>query len=168
MHLLASCALSFLGVRDALRWRVVDHKYGSMLGWGDGVLTVFRVNMGFTSGRISGRVGMALTGLSVSSQVGSSIKFWHDSRFGGLPLPERFFELFGIALDKDVSVEELLFFIVESYHWDACFVCPVQNWELELVVSFMDLIYSGPIRRGGTYTLCWNPSSLSVFEVKSY
>lgn len=49
------------------------------------------------------------------------------TRFGGLPLPERFFELFGIALDKDVSVEELLFFIVESYHWDACFVCPVQN-----------------------------------------
>lgn len=46
-----------------------------MLGWGDGVLTVFRVNMGFTSGRISGRVGMALIGLSVSSQVGSSLKF---------------------------------------------------------------------------------------------
>ena len=98
-----------------------------MWGWGDGVLTVFRVHMGFTSGRISGRVGVALTGLSVLSQVGSSIKFWHDSRCGGLPLPETFLELFGIALDKDSSVEELSFFIEESYHWDVCFVCPVQN-----------------------------------------
>ena len=45
----------------------------------------------------------------------------------GLPLPETFLKLFGIALDKDASVEELLFFIEKSYHWDVCFVCPVQN-----------------------------------------
>ena len=28
----------------------------------------------------------------------------------GLPLPETFLKLFGVALDKDASVEELLFF----------------------------------------------------------
>lgn len=54
-----------------------------------------------------------------------SIKFWHDSWCVGLPLQESDSEISRIAHDRDTSVEELLSFIGESYHWDASFVQPV-------------------------------------------
>ena len=54
-----------------------------------------------------------------------SIKFWHDSWCVGLPLRESFSEIFRIAHDRDTSVEELLSFSGEIYHWDVSFVRPV-------------------------------------------
>lgn len=46
------------------------------------------------------------------------------------------------------------------------FAQPVQHWELELVASFLDMIYSGLARRNGMDQLCWKPSSKGVFDVK--
>lgn len=39
--------------------------------------------------------------------------------------------------------------------WDVCFSRPVQDWELELLVSFIELIYSRPVRGAGFDNLCW-------------
>ena len=39
--------------------------------------------------------------------------------------------------------------------WNVSFVKPAQDWELELVVSFMDLIYSGLRRKNVVDELCW-------------
>ena len=73
----------------------------------------------------------------------SSIKFWRDPWCGGLPLKDNFPELYGFACNSDASVADLLSLLVDSYHWNVSFVKPAQDWELELVVSFMDLIYFG-------------------------
>lgn len=56
----------------------------------------------------------------------------------------------------------------ETHHWDINFVRAIQDWELESMVTFMDLIYSSPMSRNGLDTLCWNLSSRNIFEVKSF
>ena len=52
---------------------------------------------------------------------------------------------------------DLLSLLVDSYRWNVSFVKPAQDWELELVVSFMDLIYFG-LRKNVVDELCWIPS----------
>ena len=98
---------------------------------------------------------------------GSCIKFWRDPWCEGLPLKNIFLELYNIASNKDASVAELLF-PVANYHWNIRFTQPVQDWELELVASFMDCIYSGSWRRNGVDKICWTLSTRGVFDVLSY
>jgi hypothetical protein len=70
-------------------------------------------------------------------------------------------------------VADLLTFIRDTYHWDFSFIWLVHDLDLEFVANFLDTIHSGLIRQaglirqGGVDTLCWNPSSQKVFEVKS-
>jgi hypothetical protein len=45
---------------------------------------------------------------------------------------------------------------------------PVQDWELEMVESFMSLLYSQTIRPGVVDSLCWTPSCRGLFEVRSF
>ena len=43
-----------------------------------------------------------------------------------------------------------------------------QDWELELVVSFMDWIDSGLRRKNVVDELCWIPSSKQTFDLRSF
>ena len=52
-------------------------------------------------------------------------------------------------------------------HWDLNFSKTVHDWDLESSSSFMDVIYSIPVRGNGEAKLCWNPSKRRGFEVKS-
>lgn len=79
-------------------------------------------------------------------------------RWCGGPLKENFSQLYGIAHKKDVSVAALISFLGESYHWNLSFNQSILDWELELVIPFMDLLYSGVC--GGTVDkLSWKLSS---------
>ena len=98
----------------------------------------------------------------------SSIKFWHDPWCGGLPLKDNFPELYGFACNRDASVADLLSLLEDSYHWNVSFVKPAQDWELELVASFIDLIYSGLRRKNVVDELCWIPPSKQTFDVRSF
>ena len=53
---------------------------------------------------------------------------------------------------------ELASFSEDSYSWNISFIHPVQDQELELVTSFMDLIYSVALGRNGADKLCWKLS----------
>lgn len=73
---------------------------------------------------------------------GSSIKFWHDPLCEGLPL-ENIFQNYTIL--PMISTLQWL----SCYHcqrrttiWIISFIRLIQDWELKLVISFMDLIYS--------------------------
>ena len=76
-----------------------------------GALTMFRVCIGFCLWK-NIRKGWDNFNRFVSSKVGDgpSIRFGHDSWCGGLPLRESFPKPFGIARNKDASVEELVFY----------------------------------------------------------
>ena len=63
---------------------------------------------------------------------------------------------------------DLLSLLEDSYHWNVSFVKPAQDLELELVVSFIDLIYSGLRRKNVADELCWIPSSKQTFDARSF
>ena len=52
--------------------------------------------------------------------------------------------------------------------WDIDFLRSVQDWELELMTTFMDLLYSIPVSRVSADSNCWQPTSSKEFEVKSF
>ena len=80
----------------------------------------------------------------------------------------RFPELFHLACDPNAMVDTHLRFHNATHVWDIEFYRPFQDWELEMGVSFMELLYSLPIRRGTMDSMWWQPSNKGIFEVRSY
>ena len=98
---------------------------------------------------------------------GTRIELWHDLWCGGQPLREGFLELFRIARNTEALVADHLLISRETHHWDIHFVKTVQDWELESVVTFMELLYSCSVRQNGVNNFCWTPPSRKAFKVKS-
>ena len=70
-----------------------------------------------------------------------------------------------MARNKEASVPELISFSLDSYHWNISFTQLGQDWELESIASFMDLLYSGVWKGDGADKLCWKLSSVRVYDV---
>ena len=73
--------------------------------------------------------------------VGNSthIKFWQDIWCGEAALQETFSDLYWIARDKDALVAHHLQVRNGSVHWWLDFIWSVQDWELEILSSFLEL-----------------------------
>jgi hypothetical protein len=99
---------------------------------------------------------------------GSRVLFWQDVWCGELPLKTVSPALFNIACAKEAWVEENMDIVNGAIHWNAMFVRPVHDWELEEFLRFFKLLYSLQIRYGGVDRICWIPSKRKNFEVKSY
>jgi hypothetical protein len=52
--------------------------------------------------------------------------------------------------------------------WNVLFTRQIQDWELDMVLSFFDRLYSTSNRHGEDDRLVWNPSKKGVFEVRSF
>uniref|UniRef100_A0A2N9HT93 Reverse transcriptase zinc-binding domain-containing protein n=1 Tax=Fagus sylvatica TaxID=28930 RepID=A0A2N9HT93_FAGSY len=61
---------------------------------------------------------------------------------------------------RKASVKDLARFDSTSFHWNVSFTCLVQDWELESVADFMDVIYSVTPNQGAIDTICWKVLSL--------
>ena len=85
---------------------------------------------------------------------GQKVKFWHDCSCGDMSLKGAFPELFVISQYKDAFVADIMSFPNRLLHLDLCFPRNVQDWELESLTTFMDLIYSLPLRGDGEDQLC--------------
>ena len=53
-------------------------------------------------------------------------------------------------------------------HWDLYFVRPIQDWELESLMTFMDIIYDMVIRGIGEDKMCWNPNQKKGFKISTF
>jgi hypothetical protein len=157
----------FATERDALWRKVVDVKYDSLSGgwcskevggpYGVGVWKCIRRGWAGFANHVRFEVG-----------DGSKVLFWHDVWCGEQPLKNIFPELFTIACRKDVWVAETMQIHNGSIHWHVLFTRPVQDWEVELVSRFFEMLYSQRVRIGGEDQMCWIPSKRKFFEVKSY
>ena len=151
----------------ALWRRVIDSKYGSQ--WGS-----------WCSNRGQGAHGVSLwkhirVGWEVFSQFikfkvedGSLIRFWHDPWHGDHPLRDRFPVLFRLSRHPEALVVDILHFDGPTPIWDIQFIRPMQDWELNIVNSFLEILYSSSLRQGGVDLVCWTPSCREVFEVRSF
>jgi hypothetical protein len=153
--------------RDALWRQVIMEKYGSMEG-------------GWMSKSPTGPYGVGLwkhirRGWSIFARFlsfevgdGSRIRFWDDVWCGGDPLREAFPELYRIARVKEGVVADFLHFRGGSVHWEVNFTRLIQDWELESVSSFLDLLYSVTIHSHEEDKLIWKLSPGKGFQVKSF
>uniref|UniRef100_A0A2N9IAI6 Reverse transcriptase domain-containing protein n=1 Tax=Fagus sylvatica TaxID=28930 RepID=A0A2N9IAI6_FAGSY len=116
------------------------------------------------------RAGWDVFSQHISYKVGdgSRIRFWYDTWCGDSPLRNQFPILYNLARDPESRVSDICLFQGSTTSWDIEFTRSVQDWELEMVESFMSLLYSQTIRPGVVDSLCWTPSCRGLFEVRSF
>ena len=153
--------------RDALWRRVVMEKYGSMEG-------------GWMTKAPTGPYGVGLwkfiwNGWDKFSRLltfdvgdGTRIRFWDDVWCNGEPLKLVFPELYRIARVKDAVVADHMQFRGGSMYWEVNFTRPIQDWELDSVSAFLEILYSVTIHRNEEDKLIWKPSPEKGFQVKFF
>ena len=99
---------------------------------------------------------------------GSAIRFWTDFWSGSGPLKQTFPELFRLARNKEAYIGDYMVHHNGSIHWDLDFTRSVQDWELESVSTFLDLLYSTKVQGSGADTLLWSTSGKKDFSVSNY
>ena len=85
---------------------------------------------------------------------GSRVKFWQDRWCGETSLAVTYPKLFRFCRDKEASVVELMKSTNGVLFWDVSFFRGVHAWELEVVSSFMDIIYGATIKGFGEDKMC--------------
>jgi len=153
--------------REAL-WRlVIDAKFESLKGWwcskevsgsfGVGVWKHIRRGWGKFRNFVCFEVGN-----------GSHISFWHDWWCGDGSLKQCFTALFSIVRNKDAMVVDNLAVHNGVIQWNVLFTRQIQDWEMDMALSFFDRLYSILARHGKGDRLVWNPSKKGLFEVRSF
>ena len=77
---------------------------------------------------------------------GSKVQFWLDCWCGTSSLAARYPELYRISCSKEASVADLMRYSNGVLHWEIQFCREVHNRELKAFRSFINSIYSTPIR----------------------
>ena len=99
---------------------------------------------------------------------GTQVKFWQDQWCGESSLANCYPELFRICCNKEAGVADLMQFANGVLHWDLHFVQPIQDWELESLMTFMDIIYDMVIRGVGEDKMCWKPNQKKGFKISTF
>uniref|UniRef100_A0A2N9HAX3 starch synthase n=1 Tax=Fagus sylvatica TaxID=28930 RepID=A0A2N9HAX3_FAGSY len=72
-------------------------------------------------------------------------------------------DLFSIAADKEATVADFLLTRNGNLHWEVTFVRNLQDWEIDALTSFLDLLYSVSLHDSGLDQLCWKRNSSKSF-----
>jgi hypothetical protein len=148
------------------RW-VILAKYGSLPG-------------GWTSGSIPGPYGVGLWKnikkdwihfsrfLSYEVGDGTQVKFWTDIWCGMDTLKEAYPELYCFTRYKEAVVVDHIHYQNDSVTWLLNFIHPAQDWELESISSFINLLYKSGVKCSGLDKVCWKGSLGKGFQVKLF
>ena len=99
---------------------------------------------------------------------GSKVQFWLDRWCGSSPLVDCYPELYWICRNKEASVADLMRYSNGVLHWEIHFCRDVHNRELEAFWSFINTIYSTPVRGIGEDKRCWLPCKSKAFMVSAF
>jgi len=96
------------------------------------------------------------------------ISFWHDWWCGDRSLKQCFPALFSIVRNKDAMVVDNLAVHNGVIQWNVLFTQEIQDWDMDMLISFFDRLYFISARHGEGDRLVWNPSKKGLFEVRSF
>jgi hypothetical protein len=153
--------------RNALWRSVIEVKYGSMRGgWCSLPVTVpYGVSVWKFIRRGWDNVAKFLR-FEVGD--GSHIRFWHDLWCEDRLLKLCFPTLYTIPHSPDARVVDNLSMVGGVAHWNVLFTRNAQDWELEMVMSFFEQLYSTRVRHGEVDRAVWILSKRRNFEVKTF
>jgi hypothetical protein len=100
--------------------------------------------------------------------LGSKILFWHDTWCGNQPLKHAYPSLYRIARYKEAWVKDNFGWRNGVVEWNVIFIRSIQDWEMDMISTFFEMLYSCKISQGNADRLYWSPSKKGVFEVKSF
>jgi hypothetical protein len=83
-------------------------------------------------------------------------------------LKKAFPVLFGIARVKDASIADNLELLGGSNQWTLSFSREAHDWEVDVFISFFQVVLSVMVRGGGGDRLWWVSSKRGLFKVKSF
>lgn len=130
--------------------RIIETRNES--NWGErgtGVQNLPPTIMVFAFGNQLDRSGRLFSIQHFEEGYSSKVKFWYDLWCGDSLLKEEFLDIFFISHDQDSSIAGLLQFNNGMKHWDLHFSRSVQDWELDSLDRFMELIYSSSMSGKG-------------------
>lgn len=70
------------------------------------------------------------------------MSFWHDKWCGDVPLLDSFPDLYYVTRNKEGMVADYMSFSGGQLFWNPICVRDMQDWELEVLSSFMEWLYS--------------------------
>jgi exonuclease III len=153
--------------REALWYKVIKEKYEEQDG-------------GWCSKEVCGTFGVGLwkhirrgwdmfaRNVRFEVGLGSKILFWHDTWCGNQPLKHAYPSLYRIARYKEAWVNDNFGWRNGVVEWNVIFIRSIQDWEMDMISTFFEMLYSCKISQGNADRLYWSPSKKGVFEVKSF
>ena len=74
--------------------------------------------------------------------LGNKVRFWQDGWYRNQPFQLAFPRLYGIAIDKEVSVEDSLSRqgAEDRRIWDVCFIREFNDWEMVEGLHFLHIL----------------------------
>ena len=153
--------------RDALWRQVIEVKYGC--DWGGWCSSSFFGPYGISLWKNIRRGWHSLSRF-IMYEIGdwSKVHFWLDCWCGTSLLTIRYPELYRISCSKEASVVDLMRYSNGVLHWEIQFCREVHNHELEAFRSFINTIYSTPVRGIEEDKRCWLPRKSKGFTVSAY
>jgi hypothetical protein len=157
----------FLQERDALWRSVIEVMYGSVRGGWSSLLVTGSYGVSVWKFIRRGWDNVAKY-LRFEVSEGSHIRFWHDLWCGNMPLKLCYPALYTIARFPNAWVVDNLSVVGVVSQWNVLFTRYAQDWEVEMVMSFYEQLYSIRIRHGEVDRVEWNLSKKRSFAVKTF
>uniref|UniRef100_A0A2N9EHM7 Reverse transcriptase zinc-binding domain-containing protein n=1 Tax=Fagus sylvatica TaxID=28930 RepID=A0A2N9EHM7_FAGSY len=118
---------------------------GIMLGWDS-----FNVHLRFKVGR------------------GDRVRLWYDSWCGDVPLKDSYPVLFECTSNKAATIRDVLLRVQGRQDWNVTFTRNFNDWEMDLVVSFLNLLQSNIPAMEVEDGLWWKLKKTGRFNTRSY
>ncbi|KAK9988965.1 hypothetical protein SO802_029204 [Lithocarpus litseifolius] len=100
--------------------------------------------------------------------VGNRVRFWQDVWYGDLSFQVAFPRLYGIAADREVTVESSLprQGVEETRCWDVRFIRDLNDWEMEEGLQFFHLLGAKTPPLGVRDRMRWKLKSNGFFDTR--
>jgi hypothetical protein len=158
------------GLEESRLWRrVIASKYGVNFGgwhtrsiWGSHGCGLWRsINSGWSD-------FVPYVDLVVST--GDRILFWIDRWCGDRPLKDVFLDLYACASNRQATIASTLIQSASGsrFEWNVHFVRNFNDWEVEGVASFFELLHSHTSFKEGGDGLRWRLTGNGIFNIRSY